>query len=895
MPVSDEIQRAFTSGATILTANVRAARWLQREYALQQRRAGKRAWTTPPIEEWDAWLERLWQTAVLASADAPLLLTSLQERSVWTGVQREEAMLLVSPASMAALAQEAYALLSDYGAQRERNFAWAKSDAESFRRWAASFDRECARRNWLPRAGLEGKVAAALKDELLPAEIFLVGFDHVTPAQDELLRGLVEKGVVVKLAGLGEAESRRSFACAEGCRDEITACALWARDAIEKNPEVRLGVLVPDLRAMRGEMERIFRPVLMPQSDDIFAAQAMPFEFSLGQPLAQVPVIRAALLLLRWLYAPLREEEVSWLLLSRFLPSAGAEYAALARLDAKRRASGSLSLEISLENLLEQREALQFEAVRRLRDMSRLAEDRQITQAEYQPGFWTDLVQQLLAKAAWPGSAERDTLHFQALRRWERVLDEIALLDFDGQRMSYEAFFSLLEAHALETIFAPESLGAPVQIMGALEASGQQFDAVWFLSVDDESWPLRGRAHPLLPNDVQQRYRMPYGNAASDLELAEAAIARIAASAPLVTFSYSERNKDGELRPSPLLPGDATWTRIEHAGILSSDINPLLEEIEEASGNLAWPVERSPGGSEVLKSQAACAFQAFAAKRLHARPLERSDWGLSAAQRGVLLHSVLEKIWRPGTGALHSLHELQSAIHEERLDGILIAAIADAFAPFDSVDEPWQRAYLATERDRLRLRLREWMEYEARRVPFEVIACEEELKDVDVGGLKLRLRADRIDQLENYDRLLIDYKTGEVSPRDWQPPRPDEPQVPLYAVFGNVDDVAGVLFASIRAGQMEFSGSLKDLNAQLFAAEKSTAALGKVTYTEQTQDEWQDALLTLAGDFLRGEAAVNPKYGKATCQYCPFPGLCRIAEVRSPLEEMEEAEGDSDA
>src|SRR6185437_3170751 len=200
MRADGEITRAFASGATILTGNARAARWLRREYGLAQREAGRRAWTTPPIEDWEAWLRRQWEARALAEGDAPLLLTALQERAVWTRMQREDAALVVSPASMAALAESAYALLSEYDAQAERNHTWAKSDAESFRRWAASFERECARRRWMSRAGLEAKVAARLSADELPQEILLAGFDRVTPAQEGLLRALAECGVRVHFA-----------------------------------------------------------------------------------------------------------------------------------------------------------------------------------------------------------------------------------------------------------------------------------------------------------------------------------------------------------------------------------------------------------------------------------------------------------------------------------------------------------------------------------------------------------------------------------------------------------------------------------------------------------------------------------------------------------------------
>jgi hypothetical protein len=140
------------------------------------------------------------------------------------------------------------------------------------------------------------------------------------------------------------------------------------------------------------------------------------------------------------------------------------------------------------------------------------------------------------------------------------------------------------------------------------------------------------------------------------------------------------------------------------------------------------------------------------------------------------------------------------------------------------------------------------------------------------------------------ENLIIDYKSGEVAPRDWDPPRPNEPQLPLYAVFGNVEHVRGVLFARIRAGDTCFTGSVADVRAQLFADAKANSALAANPYTEGMRDEWREALLNLAGEFLAGEAAVDPKEGRKTCKYCPLPGLCRVAEAQNFLVSDDNAE-----
>jgi ATP-dependent helicase/nuclease subunit B len=925
MPLDVELRRAFDSGTPIVTSNLRAARWLRREYAIVQREHGLRAWTSPAIDDWDSWLLRLCQAHAVATDaaapastpattnDVPLLLTPLQERSVWTRMLREDAALLVSPDGMAALASEAYALLSSYEAHGTRNGSvggWGDADAERFRQWAADFDRECTRRNWMPRAQLELRLTEIVRrsELVLPDAILLTGFDRTTPAQDALLHAMQSRGLTLQRhAPQGNAQP-------EGIRaadpeEEIHACAWWARSMVEQNPGARIGVLVPDLGVLRSDVERIFRRVLMPQSDSIFAsAAAMPFEFSLGQPFAQMPQVTAAILLLRWISGPLREEELSWLLLSGFAGGDEAEHLAFARFDADRRDSGALSLEIDLPSLQAGLDRGRFPALRGLRQ--RLGEAQKAAAANHLladarlSGRWVDLAQHLLSVVGWPGATATrpqafDSLHYQVLSRWERLLDEIALLDFDGRAVGYRGFLRILKSHAADTIFAPESHGAPIQIMGALESSGQQFHAVWFLRADERSWPLRGRPHPLLPLDVQRAAHMPHATAEADLDLAIAITARIAAGADAVYLSYANRDADGELGPSPLLSSVAEWKPagaiLDAAPLSSLDRHGLpLERVADASGAISWPRDQAAGGHAVLANQAKCPFRAFADERLAATALKRSEWGLSAAERGNLLHRVLETIWSPKDGALHTLDDLKTYIEQDRLDALLAAAIDAVFSDeFESPGDTWMQAYLDGERARLLRLLRDWMNEEAGRVPFEVIACEKKLSGVNVGGLELNLRADRVDKLESGEHILIDYKTGEVSLKNWETPRPVEPQLPLYAVFGNVDDVCGALFARIRAGKTCFTGVLSDARIQLDPGLTGASPLVKRAYTRVMHDGWSAALIEVAEGFLRGDAEVDPRDGAATCKHCPLPGLCRIAELRNPLEEEEPDEMDA--
>ncbi len=92
------------------------------------------------------------------------------------------------------------------------------------------------------------------------------------------------------------------------------------------------------------------------------------------------------------------------------------------------------------------------------------------------------------------------------------------------------------------------------------------------------------------------------------------------------------------------------------------------------------------------------------------------------------------------------------------------------------------RRYLELEEQRLTRLVTEWLDYEATRIDFEVTDTEVE-STVQIAGLTFDLRLDRIDRLNDDSLLVIDYKSGDVSPKSWDLPRPDDVQLPLYAGF----------------------------------------------------------------------------------------------------------------
>jgi ATP-dependent helicase/nuclease subunit B len=132
--------------------------------------------------------------------------------------------------------------------------------------------------------------------------------------------------------------------------------------------------------------------------------------------------------------------------------------------------------------------------------------------------------------------------------------------------------------------------------------------------------------------------------------------------------------------------------------------------------------------------------------------------------------------------------------------------------------------------------------------------------------------------LENGSLFVLDYKTGETSIRDWTGARPNEPQVPLYAI-ANSKRVAGAAFGQISADKILFNGIAadSDIAPGLIDANELPKMDLPGNWTDILQ-HWETVLSRLAREFLAGSAAVDPKHPATSCRYCELHALCRIRE-----------------
>ena len=310
----------------------------------------------------------------------------------------------------------------------------------------------------------------------------------------------------------------------------------------------RIAVVIPDLDAVRDVAERIFGEELRPLPAWAQPVTRAPFHISAGRPLAREPIVRAALLLLKLRRERLSMADAGALLRSPYLPGWDDEADARALLEVELRRRRQRHV------LVPDLKAGLGPSIDSFRAVWRRIPGEQL------PSRWRDSIVAALEAAGWPGDRVLSSAEYQTREAFLRLLDEFAALDVAAGVLDADDACDRLSDMAEETPFTIEDEGAPIQVMGVLEAAGSQFDALWITGLHDGAWPQAAHPNPFLPVALQRELRMPHSSPEREYEFSRMALRRLLSAAPAVVLSWPQREGDTAYRPSPLLPDVPDWT-----------------------------------------------------------------------------------------------------------------------------------------------------------------------------------------------------------------------------------------------------------------------------------------------------------------------------------------------
>ncbi|HEU4646658.1 MAG TPA: hypothetical protein VFS80_13955, partial [Burkholderiales bacterium] len=444
-PVSKEdlfarLAEGHAARLTVVTPNRRLAQALAREFDARQAKDLK-VWETADILPLSAFVERLYEDALYSdiASQLPLLLTGAQAQALWETAIRAsrwgEALLAVPQA--AADCVRAWELAHGWRIAGALGAFPGNDDAVAFAEWAKEYSRRCAKDGHVDSARLADVVAPLLKEAALrkPELLVAYAFDLVTPQQRDFFDACAQAGIEVRMCAPARrvghrptVRQRPTLRVFPSAREELDAAAQWAHAQFEAGA-TRIGVVVPELGQRRNEVVRVFSRTLHPAHNLPDAERrALPFNVSLGAPLSDYPLVRAALSILELAAGEIPFEQASRLVRSPFIAGASSEMAKRALLDAALRRFAPAKLVLGkLVGLIKDAPVL------RQRMEALFAVPKPDTAS---PHDWGRHYTDLLAAAGFPGNRSLDSAEFQAQAKFNETLAEFAKLERVSSRLS---------------------------------------------------------------------------------------------------------------------------------------------------------------------------------------------------------------------------------------------------------------------------------------------------------------------------------------------------------------------------------------------------------------------------------------------------------------------------
>ena len=885
----------MVSNPLILCPSARLARSIQYDIAQQQILAGQQQWVSPRVLTLTQWLESLIETGLLTGlvteVNPPNALSAFNEQLLWEELITQSlkknafgALFDVSGLASAAMEANQYMVAWHLHVPREL----AAEESRQFLQWQRVFVQRCSELNVLEHVRYVDWQLAKLSEGLgqLPAHIAFAGFDQTAPQEQCLREILIKQGVNVITYATAQADlAHTQHMSLQDQEAEYRAAVAWAKQHLTANPNIKLAIVVPQLNEIRNQLADLLDDVFYPASvrPGLFD-EVRNFNFSLGTPLTQQPIIQAAVNLLRMLsHYPIHQADISAMLLSPFWSSSQQEADARAMLDAKVR--DKLPMQFSIDSFIKfaQKQLENGLTIPRLLADLQVAKTL-ISTKKATPSAWAQALSHLLDALRWPGERNITSLEYQAINTWQKALLQFAQLEVLNKTIGLQEAVSLMQQICTNLVFQAETEQAPaIQILGVMEALSSPVDAMWVMHMNDHIWPPPARPNALLPAFIQRAARVPNADNTVQAAFAETIHQRLLHSAKTIIFSSSRQQGESQLRVSPLMKNSPNLDiEMPLAATLAEQLSALdnatLSFIVDHIAPAIQAGEHVHGGTGLLKAQAICPAWAFYQYRLGAKALKTPSNGLDSMERGSLVHGVLEQFWRKRHFA--DLRDMSTDALTLALNKAVEYTLRD-FAEENNVSHN----LIALEHERLFKLINDWLAYEkSRGVGFNIVACEAE-KKINIRGIEITLKIDRIHLLENGGYEFIDYKTGQVPKvASWGEDRITEPQLPIYAVFylEDASHVIGVHFGMVKIAEHAFTG----LSAENFEGEpekRKPAFIREFTDWEHLLTHWKTSIEAVAEEVRNGEAAVRFSDEKDLA-YCEVLPLLRLPERKLQFE-----------
>lgn len=830
-------KKGLESGNTlIITPNRRIAEWAKSKQDDRKKKLNLGAWRPTEIIPMSRFFEKIWrELEVQIPEDPARLLQETQMKHIWRSIidgsqYKQLQDKLLTPVL------EAWRLICHYKIENSilENYL-EHPDQIIFDEWLKCYQATCQEQQWIDPYTLPTHLlhhASNVVKWLDGKTIHLYGFIDFPPLYQRFFQELQTRGIHCQHIAAEKIEEtchvKRIFKDTE---DELDRMLEWC--ATSWTPTTQIACIVPTLNQDKQMLQRRLSRKLSPEH----------FNIANPQSLFDYPLIEETLLLLKWQHKPLKLSTIERLLRSFLFNWSQFSPEGLFTIGEK----------------LRQQKLFECSYI----NFAMLASSSDIklpfAAASHEPqplAVWGKTFARFLTQFGW-ASQSMNAIEMDLIQKWHTVIETLQRIDPLHKAVEIDSALHLLEMLLKETVYESNvNHHAPVQILGHLEAGGLTFDSIWISNMTESQWPTPLNPNPFLATRLQRHLKIPNADPGHTLIFYQRLFDQLHHSAKQVIYSLSEFSGDVPQAESHFI---AALTCQLPEVTQPSWLNIACEYYQDDFGH-AYPSKRLRGGAHGLMLQAECPFKGYARLQLTCDPLEIDDPYINFLIRGQLFHELMARVWQaePKQDSLKS--------KQATLKPLLVAHLDEIIKNF-SLEDNFPPRLLSLEKSRVTSLALEWLEVnDLTRPPFEVREVEAE-KHIEIDGIQIYFRIDRIDTLPSGDRLIIDYKTGLPQLTKTISTPLLDPQLPLYLIATKAQ---GFAFAVARHKETNLKGIAKnDWGLKGIKVAESWDALLEI---------WQKEISRLIREIKAGFAKASPASSDA-CQFCELDTICRIKEV----------------
>jgi len=905
----------ITPKTLILTPNARTQKAIYSGEAISY--SDQQVFSPADVRSFSQWQAHLWSELSFYRI-SPTKVSSLSIKS-WLEnlVTEEQDWALTNPSGVATKVLEAYQNLIQWEIELSDVSTDESVEIDYFCRWINKLDHFCLAKKLIPEflilKNIKQNLSQIIKE--IPKHILLVGFNQLTPLQQNLFNELKKHDIKIENYQYKIKPEQSSQLQFSSIKDELAFAANYAKNYIEQQNENSrgsgkkiqsesgcIGIVVENLAAHLAEVHQTFSGVFQPEECKPWVALKKPkYNVSAGFPLAEQPLVKAALFLLNLKSNQLTLDELHFLKNTPFIDwgeqtSATKHFLHQLCINARK--------EYSFGFILKQ--------IKAHTDLSQLSILRECLEKQSEISLGAQrlrnhIVQwhEILINWKWIGVGRPsgndeiennnplNEFESQLVERLFEVLHECETLNEFSDNVSYHGAIKFLNLLTQQHSFQIASDRSDVHVLGILEATGLQFDELVIVGFNHVNWPQSNRINPFLPLSLQREKNMPGSSSEREFEYAKDLSLSLLNSANKIIVTSSDSDSASDKTVSsffaklPVKSESEFFSEDDASNSQANkDVLPDYQWIEDSSIHLSESeITDIKGGAYLLSEYAQCPFKSMTNYQLKLSDFDEPQVGIDPLIRGRWLHETMEAIWKELVNQKSLLLLTKGELEKLILESL--KSVLPKFQPYLlSVTE---QTLVDLETEKLFVLIFEWMEIEKIRDEFSILALEENVQ-LQLADLDLNFRIDRVDINASNKIEIIDYKTGKTNLNNWFGVRPTEAQMPAYILATKDKESSGLNYARIKVGEVAQSGIRFEQTEQASKIkidafeqnvnDRKVSGLNKLNMDsfDELVSQWQQTLTRMATGITSGYMPVSPKDTKQSCTFCHYRAFCRIDE-----------------